>query len=380
MRVALVTDSLFAGDSAGRGATTTIKAVADRLLETGHDVCFIAPGPGLTSYKRSRIVRVSPLAKPGGQVRAALEAFSPDVVQVVNPGRLGRKALKHGRALGVRTVVLQQSPVTEATADYWRSRVADRADSLVVTAHWMVERLSHAGITAGYWAPGVDAAAFSPAMRDERLHDRWARVRHTPTPGGLVVVGYVGALTKSHGVRQLAALNLLRGIRPVIVGDGAQRSWLYDRLPSAAFSGALSNGLSTGLGTGELGVAMASLDVLVHPGQHEASGHVLREAAASGLPIVAPRSGAALDVVRHLETGMLYEPDDAWGLPEAVAAVVADPQRRMLGAQGREQVRDRDWATAVDELVERHYRRRPMTPVLSGLGGGSGTVGTLTSP
>lgn len=366
MRVALVTDSLFAGDAAGRGATTTIKAVADRLLETGHEVCFIAPGPGIGSYKRSRIVRVSPLVKPGGQVRAALEAFAPDVVQVVGPGRLGRKALKHGRALGLRAVVLQQTPV--ATEDHWRSRVAGRADALVVTAHWMVERLARAGIAAHCWAPGVDAAAFSPALRDDGLHDRWARVRHTAAPGGLVVVGYVGALTRGHGVRQLAGLNLLRGIRPVIVGDGPQRPWLQRRLSSAAFSGAL--------GTSELGVAMASLDVLVHPGREEACGHVLREAAASGLPIVAPCAGVAPDVVRHLETGVLYQPDEPWALPEAVATVVADPRRRALGRQAREHACRRDWASAVDELVERHWLRRPAAPVPAGLG----AVGTLTSP
>jgi hypothetical protein len=37
--------------------TTTIKAVADRPIETGHEVCFVAPGPGLATYNRSRVVR-----------------------------------------------------------------------------------------------------------------------------------------------------------------------------------------------------------------------------------------------------------------------------------------------------------------------------------
>ena len=65
MRIALVTDTFYpATDGA---TTTTLKAIADRLIETGHDVRFIAPGPGLPTYNRSRVVRINPVAKPGGQ-------------------------------------------------------------------------------------------------------------------------------------------------------------------------------------------------------------------------------------------------------------------------------------------------------------------------
>jgi phosphatidylinositol alpha 1,6-mannosyltransferase len=70
--------------------------------------------------------------------------------------------------------------------------------------------------------------------------------------------------------------------------------------------------------------------------------------------VVAPRSGGAPDVVRHLETGLLYEPDDEQGLAEAVASVTADRQRALLGARGRE-LSTRTWRDAVDELVDRHY-------------------------
>jgi phosphatidylinositol alpha 1,6-mannosyltransferase len=342
MRIALVTDTFY---PATDGATTTLKAVADRLIETGHDVRFIAPGPGLTTYNRSRVVRVNPVAKPGGQVRAALVDFEPDLVHVTNPGRLGRKALKHARVLGLPTVVVQQSPVTDVTAEYWRSRVADRADRLVVTARWMVERLAELDVEADLWLPGVDGAAFAPTLRDPWLADKWSQVRR---PGGpRVVVGYVGALAKRHGVRQLAALRTVPGIRPVVIGDGAQRGWLEQRLPEARFTGPLI--------CGDLATALASIDVLVHPGTAETCCHALREAAASGLPVVAPRAGGAVGVVRHLETGLLYDPADEGGLADAVAAVAADPTRRLLGERARELALERSWREAVDELVAAHY-------------------------
>jgi phosphatidylinositol alpha 1,6-mannosyltransferase len=118
-------------------------------------------------------------------------------------------------------------------------------------------------------------------------------------------------------------------------------------MPGAKFTGAL--------GTGDLTVALASLDLLVHPGERETCCHALREAAASGVPAVAPCSGGAPDVVRHLETGLLYDPADPHGMTRAVAAVAADRHRALLGGRGRDLASGRDWRVAVDELVARHY-------------------------
>ncbi|BBH16622.1 GDP-mannose-dependent alpha-mannosyltransferase [Nocardioides baekrokdamisoli] len=336
MRVMLVTDSLFAGEP-GRGATTTTKAIADRLIDLGHEVRFLAPAPGLTRYKQSEVVRLNPLTKPGRQVNEAITYWNPDAVLVVTPGRLGRKALKHAQVMGIPTVAIEQHAVSDSELDYWRSKVAQRSDLLVVTSNWMADRLALAGIDARVWMPGIDTDAFSPALRDEHLHHKWSKGE------SLVVVGFAGRLANRHHVRRLVELNDLPGIRPIIIGDGPQQQWLRQRLPRAKFTGALH--------TGDMAVALASLDLFVHPGEQETCCHALREASASGVPIVAPGAGGALDVVRHLETGLLYEPGRAGALADAVAAAVADPQRALLGGHGREVVRARSWPTAVDELL-----------------------------
>jgi phosphatidylinositol alpha 1,6-mannosyltransferase len=326
MRIALVTETFF---PAVDGTTTTVKAVLDRLVDRGHEALVVAPGPGLASYRGCRIARLRPLDKPGSQVREALDSFRPDLVHVTSPDRVGRKALKHAHRLGVPTLVVEQSPSLADVA----------ADRLLVTSTWMLDR------GAEVWEPGVDTAAFTPALRDEWLHDRWSRARSRGGP--LVVVGYVGSLRKRHDVRRLASLAGVPGIRPVLIGDGAQRGWLEARLPHAKFTGALT--------TGELTAVLPTLDVLVHPGLHETCCHALREAGAAAVPVVAPRSGGATDVVRHLETGLLYGADDDQGLAEAVASIAADKQRALLGVRARE-LSTRTWRDAVDELVDRHYR------------------------
>jgi phosphatidylinositol alpha 1,6-mannosyltransferase len=345
MRIALVTEAFY---PAVEGTTRTVKAVADRLVDLGHEVGIVAPGPGLGTYRCSPVVRISGRERLGGRVREALTDLRPDLVHVTSPGPLGRKALKHAGRLGVPTVVVEQSPVTDQAAGHWRAKVAHRADTLLVTAPWMLDRARELGGEPTLWTPGVDTTAFTPGLRDPWLHASWSRAHSSRPTTPLVTVGFVGGLETRHGVRRLAELAAVPGIRPVVVGDGSLRRWLTGRLPGARFTGALE--------TGGLTVALASLDLLVHPGEHETCCHALREAAASGLPVVAPRSGGAPAVVRSLETGVLYDPADARGLQQAVAAVAADPHRALLGARGRELALGRDWAAAVDELVERHHR------------------------
>ncbi|WP_307199810.1 glycosyltransferase [Nocardioides zeae] len=350
MRIAVVTESFY---PATDGTTTTVRNLVDRLVDRGHTVRLVAPAPGLTSYRGVEIVRVRALDKPGRQVRAALEGFAPDLVHVTSSLELGptigRKALKHARRLGVPTLVVQQTPVSDLAAPLWQAKVAERADRVLVTARWMQERLAALDVDAALWSPGVDTAAFSPALRDTWLHNSWARARARGGPR--VVVGYVGALEKDHGVRRLPALAALPGVRLVVVGQGTQHDWLAHRITGVAGSGKLAGPLAAG----DLATAVASLDVLVHPGEQLTCAHALREAGASGVPVVAARTGGARDVVHHLESGLLVDVTDQRALADAVGAVVADRRRGLLGAHGRGLAEQRTWRDAVDELVEVHY-------------------------
>lgn len=341
MRIVLATETFYpAVDS----TTTTLKASVDRLVDLGHAVRIVAPGPGLTSYRGCDVVRVRPLEPTGAQVRDAIESFEADVVQVHSPRNVGRKALKHAARLGVPTLAVEQSAVLDLAADYWRAKIAERADRVLVTSPWMVERAAELGVTAHLWEPDVDTRAFNPTLRDPWLHASWSKAKSRE--GGRVVVGYVGGLHKPAGVRRLADLAKVPGTRLVVIGDGPEREWLARRVPSARFTGPLS--------IGDLTVAVPTLDVLVHPGEHETDCHALREAAASGVPVVAPRAGGARSVVSHLETGVLYDASDPRDLVRAVASVAADPHRSLMGAAARTRVAARTWTDAVDELVAEH--------------------------
>jgi phosphatidylinositol alpha 1,6-mannosyltransferase len=99
----------------------------------------------------------------------------------------------------------------------------------------------------------------------------------------------------------------------------------------------------------------ASLDVFVHTGPFETFGQTIQEAAASGLPVVAPAAGGPLDLVADGVTGYLVTPGDPGALSAAVGKLAADPAARaQFSAAARRRVLGRTWSALTDELVD-HY-------------------------
>ena len=95
--------------------------------------------------------------------------------------------------------------------------------------------------------------------------------------------------------------------------------------------------------------------MFVHSGPYETFGQTLQEAAASGLPVVAPAAGGPLDLVEDGVTGYLVPPGDADAFPAAVARLATDPAARAaFGAAGRRKVLGRSWPALTDELIG-HY-------------------------
>ena len=75
----------------------------------------------------------------------------------------------------------------------------------------------------------------------------------------------------------------------------------------------------------------------------EGLGIVFLEASATGLPVVAGRSGGSPDAVLDGVTGRVVDGMRVAEVAGAVAALLADPERaRAMGAAGREWV-DREW-------------------------------------
>jgi glycosyltransferase involved in cell wall biosynthesis len=100
---------------------------------------------------------------------------------------------------------------------------------------------------------------------------------------------------------------------------------------------------------------LSTFDVFVLSSYTEGLAVTLLEAMAAGLPVVATDVGGNREVVRDGETGVLVPARDTEKLAEAMAGMIADPDRaKRMGASGRERARS---VFGIDAMVARYQER-----------------------
>jgi glycosyltransferase involved in cell wall biosynthesis len=94
---------------------------------------------------------------------------------------------------------------------------------------------------------------------------------------------------------------------------------------------------------------------LLLPSEVESFGLVILEAWACGKPVIGCRAGGLPDLIRHGETGLLVDIDDAPGLAAAIRGLVESPATAaVLGEAGEKQVCEYTW-TAVAARIRAVY-------------------------
>lgn len=251
-------------------------------------------------------------------------------------------ATTHGHEAG-----WAQLPVARQTL----RRIGDRVDVVTYLGDYTRDRLARALSTSAQdrlarLAPGVDSSFFKPGAggdvvrREFGLTDRQVIVcvsRLVPRKGQDVLLRALPAVLRS--VPDAALL---------IVGDGPDRKRLEaitDReglRAAVRFSGPVAwADLPAHYDAGQV-FAMPcrtrrrGLDV-------EGLGIVYLEASATGLPVVAGRSGGAPDAVILGETGQLVDGRDVAAVAGSIVALLRDPgAAAVMGAAGRAWV-EQDW-------------------------------------
>jgi phosphatidylinositol alpha 1,6-mannosyltransferase len=365
VRITYVTES-FPPDV--NGVAHTAVRVAEQLLSAGHEPLVIAPEPARGVPLPDRefgfpILRVPSVGVPvypgfrvglpGGRVRAAISAQHADIVHLAGPFVLGAGGCAAAVREGVPIVAVYATDlpayahtyhtgaVGEAFAWHRLRKIHNACDLTLSPCTATAADLRAHGIErVKVWARGVDCQRFDPAKRSEQLHAELAA-------GADLVVGYVGRLASEKRLDLLAQVATLPGVRLVLVGSGPAEAAVRRALPSAVFLGQR--------GGEQLARLYASFDAFVHAGPHDTFGQTLQEAAASGLPVVAPAAGGPLDLVRDGVTGFLVRPNDAGALADAIATVAANPALRTAqGTAGRQLVLGRTWSALCRELID-HY-------------------------
>src|SRR5690606_7559914 len=101
---------------------------------------------------------------------------------------------------------------------------------------------------------------------------------------------------------------------------------------------------------------LASADIFCFSSLREAMGRAMLEAMFAGLPVVVPYTSGIPEVVKHNQTGLLFEVGDVDGIASNLIDLLKHPTKRyMLGQQGREQVLRYFDVDAMVESIEGVY-------------------------
>lgn len=345
------------------GVTNSVRRVLEHLEAEGHVAELVAP-TGPSSYAGFAVTHARGANLPfyrdfrigietRRRLRAVMVRMRPDVVHIASPATLGYQAARAAADLGIPTVAIYQTDLVGFAERYaiaggaramsaLTRRIHARVDRTLAPSSASLRQLAELGVPrTSLWPRGVDLVAFHPSRRDDRL-------RRAIAPEGQLIVGYVGRLAPEKELGLLTVLDADPRYAVVVVGGGPEEQRLRELLPRTRFLGVLHGD--------ELGAAYASLDVFVHTGRHETYCQSAQEALASGVPVVAPRSGGPVDVVDDGVAGLLYEPGDAAALAAYVDGLARDPlARRRMGLAARRSVAGRSWRSVNDALIE-HYR------------------------
>ena len=232
--------------------------------------------------------------------------------------------------------------------DIFKVIVREDVDAYVSPSRFLADKYLEAGFDPArmnvLWN-GIDAG-------------RFARVERDPVPG-VVRFSFFGHLGAHKGVQTLVeALPLLRepaGARLNLVGDGEMRQWCA---AAAAASGCRHLVRFWGkLDSRNVEAAYRKTDVLVLPSLwHENQPVSITEAMACGIPVIASNMGGNPELVRHGDTGLLFQAGDVHGLAAAMQRLVDEPRLiERMGAKGRESMQRNTFALQAQALV-RLYR------------------------
>ncbi len=343
--------------AAGGGVRTYVEAKLAAAARLGHQLVVIAPGRERRSETRpggGRVEWVPAWPQPADRnyrlffdfqhVHALLDAERPDVVEASSPwtaavilaawrGRAARVLVYHSDPVSTYIQRWFEGLLAPRTVDrichiYWLHlrAIERRFDAVVVAGETMRTRLRERGLVAPTVVPfGVDTAAFSPRLRDPALRaELLARCGLGPQAALLLAVGRLVPEKRWEAVMRAAHA---AGAGLVLVGAGfseARLRRLAHQLGGITLTGPIAD-------RAMLARIYASADALIHGCETETFGLAAAEAMASGLPLVVPAGGGAMELA-HPDYAELWRPGDWRDGARAVRRLLERPREPMAAA------------------------------------------------
>jgi len=309
------------------------------------------------------IARIARLARhhdllfaPGLPVEAALAAAlvgKPYVLKVVGDLAWERAVVQGRTSDDIETFQSRRyGPWTEAHR--WSQRWAARRAARVVVPSAYLRRIVRG------WGVAERKIEVIPNIAPTGTGSapvRGANARTGTDGSQRFKVVTVARLVPWKGVEQvIRGLAAMDGVELFIVGDGPDRS----RLEALAGAHQCHARFLGQVPRREVLAILRTADIFVLNSAYEGHPHVVLEAMAFGVPVVARAAGGTPELVQDRETGLLLQSGTASEIAAAVSEILQDPDlRERLGQAGQasvaafslECIADRTWQVLADVLA-----------------------------
>ncbi|KAB8129362.1 glycosyltransferase family 1 protein [Gracilibacillus oryzae] len=364
MKILVITETFLPSTD---GVVTRLTNSIRYFLKSGHQVQIIAPDLGVYEFEGAKVIgakatrlffyRSKQFALPSSKVKQMIQSYDPDVIHVVNPALLGASGVYYAKKLGYPLLASYHTQVPKY-ADYYHlsifkgllwwyfRKLHNMADLNLCTSQVVHQELVEQGFNNIHvWKRGVDTTLYHPRHYNDSMREKL-----TNGEVNKKLLLYVGRLAPEKEIEKIR--NLLEASDQfvlAIVGDGPHREVLETH-----FQG--TNTVFTGYMHGqELASAYASSDVFVFPSTTETLGLVITEAMASGLPIVAAKSGPTCEQIDDGQTGLLYDQHIDGDFTRTILQFEDETLRKRLAKKARDEIADMGWDAQSKQVLDFYH-------------------------
>ena len=309
----------------GGGVRTYVEAKLRAAGRFGHEIVVVAPGAGHDVVRRGPgafLVTVPAPRLPVDRryryfddetvLHSVLDAWAPDHVEASSPwssatmvgrwqGSATRSLMMHADPLAAYAYrwlggVAPHHAIDRLFGWFWRHlrALGGMFDAVVCASSQLADRLAGGGVANTQTIRmGVEPGLFSPSLRSPEL--RAAALAALGVDGNAVLLLGIGRFSAEKRwetvLRAAGECGRKFPLAMLLVGDGPRRQKLQmiaERYRNVAILGPVAD-------RSELASLLASADGLVHGCESETFCLVAAEARASGVPLIVPDRGAAVD-------------------------------------------------------------------------------------
>ncbi len=364
MKIAIITETFLPSID---GVVTRLKEAIKYLRKQNHEVIVIAPDLGVKEYEGAIIegvkattlpfYRYKEFSLPQRKVKDLLLKHDPDVVHVVNPAIVGVSGVYYASKLGYPLIASYHThipkymdyyklyPLKPAVWWYFR-KLHNYADVNLCTSKAiqgeLVDKNFH---NVHVWDRGVAVDHYHPRHKNEEMRNRLSR--NEPDNKLLVFVGRLAPEKEIHKIKPL--LEQRDDISLAIVGDGPEKESLEETFADTktVFMGLLEGE--------ELAQAFSSSDALIFPSVTETLGLVILESMASGLPVIAAKSGPTMEQVEDGKNGLLFENENTQSMIDAISRLEDEDLYDSLCKNARKEAERHSWQKPSKQILDYYY-------------------------